>query len=153
MDKKFHPTLYNGCNFLSMPGLKLTHVSKRGPLSQLHPSGYFTGSESIIRLPPVSMNASVFINLIRRFCCSESQFRCNKSTNASPIVDRFVCWQECRSRALDEDNPAQAWWMSSGNFLTFHSCKMSFIFNVVNIQNHDNFWFRKGIAVHLSDII
>ena len=31
MDKQFHPTHYNGCNYLSMLGLKLNHVSKRGP--------------------------------------------------------------------------------------------------------------------------
>ena len=31
MDKQFHRALYNGCNYLSMLGLKLTHVSKRGP--------------------------------------------------------------------------------------------------------------------------
>ena len=31
MGKKFHPTLYNGCDYLSMLGLKLNHVSKRGP--------------------------------------------------------------------------------------------------------------------------
>ena len=31
MDKKFHLTLYNGCNYLSMLGLKLNHISKRGP--------------------------------------------------------------------------------------------------------------------------
>ena len=30
MDKWFHPILYNGCNYLSMLGLKLNHVSKRG---------------------------------------------------------------------------------------------------------------------------
>ena len=30
MDKWFHPTHYNGCNYLSMPWLKLIHVSKRG---------------------------------------------------------------------------------------------------------------------------
>ena len=29
MDKQFHPTLYSGCNFLSMLGIKLIHVSKR----------------------------------------------------------------------------------------------------------------------------
>ena len=28
---KVHPTLYNGCNYLSMLGLKLDHVSERGP--------------------------------------------------------------------------------------------------------------------------
>ena len=31
MDKKFHPTLYRACDYLSMLGLKLNHVSKRGP--------------------------------------------------------------------------------------------------------------------------
>ena len=30
MDKYIHPTFYNGCNYLSMLGLKLNHVSKRG---------------------------------------------------------------------------------------------------------------------------
>ena len=34
MDKQFHPTFYNGCNYLSMLGLKLNHVSKRGPRPQ-----------------------------------------------------------------------------------------------------------------------
>ena len=29
--KVIHPTVYNGCNYLSMMGLKLNHVSKRGP--------------------------------------------------------------------------------------------------------------------------
>ena len=33
MDKYFHPTLYNGCNYLSMLGLKLNHVSKWGSKS------------------------------------------------------------------------------------------------------------------------
>ena len=33
MHKLFHPTLYNWCNYLSMLGLKLTHVNKRGPRS------------------------------------------------------------------------------------------------------------------------
>ena len=27
MDKLFRPTLYNGCNYLSMLGLKLHHIS------------------------------------------------------------------------------------------------------------------------------
>ena len=32
MDKSFHPTLYNGCNYLSMMTLKLNHVSKKEPM-------------------------------------------------------------------------------------------------------------------------
>ena len=31
MDMSFHPTPYSGYNYLSMPGLKLNHVSKKGP--------------------------------------------------------------------------------------------------------------------------
>ena len=30
MVKQFHPTLYNGCNYLSMLALELIQVSKRG---------------------------------------------------------------------------------------------------------------------------
>ena len=30
MDKQFHPILYNGCDYISMLGLKLIHVSKMG---------------------------------------------------------------------------------------------------------------------------
>ena len=35
MDKYFHPTQYNGCSYLSMLGLKLNHVSKRGPWTEI----------------------------------------------------------------------------------------------------------------------
>ena len=31
MDKWFHLTIYNGCNYLSILGLKLNHVSEKGP--------------------------------------------------------------------------------------------------------------------------
>ena len=31
MDKYFHPTLYNVCNYVSMLGLKVNHVRKRDP--------------------------------------------------------------------------------------------------------------------------
>ena len=36
MDRLFHPTHYNGCNYLSMLGFKLNHVSKRGPRRMIH---------------------------------------------------------------------------------------------------------------------
>ena len=35
MDKQFHPILHHGWNYLSMLGLNLNHVSKRGHRSQL----------------------------------------------------------------------------------------------------------------------
>ena len=43
MDKKVHLTLYNGCDYLSMLRLKLTHVSNRGPWWQLlSPLSWYT---------------------------------------------------------------------------------------------------------------
>ena len=34
VDKWFHLTLYNGCNYLFMMDLQLNHVSERGPEGQ-----------------------------------------------------------------------------------------------------------------------
>ena len=39
MDKLFHPALYNWCDYISMLGLKLNPVNKRGPRGQFRPSG------------------------------------------------------------------------------------------------------------------
>ena len=38
MDKKFSSTCYSGRDYVSMQGLKLNHVSKKGPLLD----GFFT---------------------------------------------------------------------------------------------------------------
>ena len=43
--KKFHATLYNGCNYLSMLGLMLNFVSKRGPRSPWSPSWFLAGND------------------------------------------------------------------------------------------------------------
>ena len=40
MDKWFHPALYNGCNYWSLLGLKLIHVSKRVALRVTCPDVY-----------------------------------------------------------------------------------------------------------------
>ena len=44
VDKYFHPTLFNGCNYLPMRGLKFIHVNKRGPdikgNHKVHPINY-----------------------------------------------------------------------------------------------------------------
>ena len=36
MDKQFHPTLFNGCGYLSTRELKLIHVSKREHLQLVY---------------------------------------------------------------------------------------------------------------------
>ena len=45
MDKHVHPTLYWTCDYLSMLGLKLIHVSKRGPWTSM------TNSPRHVELP------------------------------------------------------------------------------------------------------
>ena len=50
-----YPTHYKGCNYLSMLGLKLNHVSKRG-----HRTKYW----GFIRVP-VLVNTACFYNIIR----------------------------------------------------------------------------------------
>ena len=50
MDKQFHPTLYSTCDYLSMLGFKLNHVSKRGP-SASAPSCWPTCSWTMISQP------------------------------------------------------------------------------------------------------
>ena len=42
MDKLFHPTLYWSCDYLSVLGLKLNHVSKRGPRCILRPHWWWS---------------------------------------------------------------------------------------------------------------
>ena len=34
MNKQFHPTLYDGCSYLSILGLTINHVGKKGPRQQ-----------------------------------------------------------------------------------------------------------------------
>ena len=48
MKNQFHPTLYNGCDYISMLGLKLNHISKRGycssqPHYHRHRQGHWHG--------------------------------------------------------------------------------------------------------------
>ena len=35
MGTKFHPTPFEGCNYISMLGLKLIHANKMGPIGYL----------------------------------------------------------------------------------------------------------------------
>ena len=46
MDKLFHPTCCNGCNYLSMLGLKLNYVSKRGHRSAMKSYGEIGSSNN-----------------------------------------------------------------------------------------------------------
>ena len=49
IDKQFHSTLCNGCNFVSMLGLQLNHVSERGPGSMLYSSQVPPSHDDVIK--------------------------------------------------------------------------------------------------------
>ena len=58
MDKKFHPTLYWACDYLSMLRWMLNHVSKRGPRVQ-----FLSVTQSKLRLCSANHRAGYFSNL------------------------------------------------------------------------------------------
>ena len=49
VDEQVHPTFYNGCNYLSMVGLKKNYVSKRGPSSQYMDQLRQLGSRAFVK--------------------------------------------------------------------------------------------------------
>ena len=73
MNKQFHPIFYNGCNYLSMLGIMLIHVGKRGPcrpvsnypasVNPLH-AGFLWAHTNIYLSSDVSEN--VFLSAWRR---------------------------------------------------------------------------------------
>ena len=63
MDNSFHPTLYSGCKYLSMLGIKFIHVIQRGPSS----------SSFIFTRPAVNINIKINIKSIS----NESDITCH----------------------------------------------------------------------------
>ena len=63
----FHPTIFNGCNYLSILGLKLIHISKCGPLRNRH----FKNKLGILLNMQCHINSNVWLNAItkRYFSC------------------------------------------------------------------------------------
>ena len=76
MDKWIHPTLDNGCNYLSMLGLKLNHARKRSPQKQItaHLTWYFG----------VYLGIGWYINAV--FWGRISQFQCIVTVEAPWFV-------------------------------------------------------------------
>ena len=71
MDKKFHPIVYNECDYLSMLGLKLNPVSKRGPW------WHYNGDIGLLALAQV------------RACCLKAR---SHYLNQCWIVIKVVLW-------------------------------------------------------------
>ena len=88
MDKSFHPTCYNGCNYLSMLGLKLIHVSKRGHWYLL---SYQICGSTEYQLKMLSLLNNDFIPLVNQ-CCS---VLCEGwvGLNHTGILDIGFTWQ------------------------------------------------------------
>ena len=70
---EFHPTLYNGCNYLSMPGLKLIDVNKSGIRVSLF---YECG---------VKMEG-VYMNVMAAFCARNPSV-----TGGLQVIYYFMC--------------------------------------------------------------
>ena len=82
MDKLFHPTLSNRCNELSMPGLKLNHVSKSGQCGQrylIQTSKTEHVHSKLLRLHMTLNYARVDIWTYQLLCPVRKHFR-------------YVCW-------------------------------------------------------------
>ena len=77
MDKYFHPTSYDGCNYLSMLRLKLTHGSKRGPRNLAHSQRLSPYEHAETDIPIYASGSSVIT------------FSCN---GLSPICCPVITW-------------------------------------------------------------
>ena len=67
IDKSFHHTLYNGCNYMSMFRLKLTHVSKR---VRHHVNSTSAVTKLTELVPMVLISHTKFFSLLRQSTCS-----------------------------------------------------------------------------------
>ena len=90
MDMQFHPTFYDGCDYLSMLAFKLFHVSKRAP-----------GREELtqwgmnkIKLPPFWKEHFQLFHAIffkQKFCTLiQSLFQMVQLKNKSPMVQEMA---------------------------------------------------------------
>ena len=64
MDKWFHPTLYHACDYLSMLGLGLNHVSKRGQWCLNNKTLHFF----VQQLMQISINKYIKLHIILCVC-------------------------------------------------------------------------------------
>ena len=113
MDKLFHPIHYNGCNYLSMLGLKLNHVSKRGPRY-----------ENQLELPSLSDHWQLWSSIcISSVCIPWSSYK-----HASTSALFWIC-QSCISGSTgyaSHSSPAKTpvclcwWWLCRDAPATTH---------------------------------
>ena len=103
MDKWFHPTIYNGCNYLSLLQLELIHVSKKGPnkLSTCQhlslPGANMTGlliyiAQNRMELPLTSLITTKFFVKICSFQHGQYIDHNGKVYNASESLMYGYCW-------------------------------------------------------------
>ena len=96
MDKWFDPTLYWACDYLSMLGLKLTHVSKRGYWAQLGVVWRLKCLEKISKSPttgtPIARSWGWDMGYILWVKTSSSNVSVQKRATARHDSTRFTWW-------------------------------------------------------------
>ena len=84
MDNKFHLTFYQTCNYLSMLGLKLNHVSKRGP------DDFYLKHEDITSIRQIQIASSVN-NFDAIYQWVNEKYNCIKTSCRSCITQKLFC--------------------------------------------------------------
>ena len=99
MDKWFHPTHFNGCNYLSMLGLRLIHVSKRGPWGCV----WFRTPNWDVTLQWRHKGRDNVSNYQPHNCFLKRLFRRRSKKTSKPRVTGHLCgdrWISCTSGQL-----------------------------------------------------
>ena len=111
IDKQFHPTIYDWCNYLSMLGLKLFHVSKRGhrgPFYWHRLTEIMTWMSNYVRSFIVSLSLIQWIAKLARSCkeqClpSPSDLRWFRLL----LIGNYVCWRSAITQWESNSNNAR----------------------------------------------
>ena len=105
--KQFPPTHHSTYDYLSMPGLKLIHISKSGSVTKHH--CYQFNSTTCCRIAPISITSIVGLSLThwllrkliqRKTSCSRRVYLKKKKTVVSAKESLIFWWSEQLPRAI-----------------------------------------------------
>ena len=126
MDKKFHPTYYKGCNYLSVLGLKLNHVSK---------SGHWCQSRIAPNQIPGENHLHWSMNLVTiSFPKSHAVYLMIQSKYALPIKGRLVMYYK-------------------SSYMTIHNALSDVCYFAVSTEHTSNGSWCMGIKGEMSGTV
>ena len=108
VDKWFHHTLYDGCSYQSMLGLKLNHISKRGPWRTVLMSHRADNQQSWVRLGSIllfraSTYGTGFRNIFQEVRVHNSSSTLQRHINFDRCVCTYLCGHACVPVCVLED--------------------------------------------------